>query len=70
MIGGNGYDLNGNLFLREKPPVDLYLRWMTVNSFMPMQVSIAPWRYDNSHNNHNNHNNNDNTEFEMYIIHH
>ncbi len=45
MVGGNGYDESGNLFLLELPPYDLYLRWIQVNAMMPMQMSVAPWRF-------------------------
>lgn len=37
MIGGNG-----------KPPIELFIRWVQLNTFLPvMQFSIAPWRYAN-----------------------
>ena len=41
MIGGNAY-------FTSKPPVELFIRWVQLNTFLPvMQFSIAPWRYDN-----------------------
>lgn len=41
MIGGNAFD-------GIKPPLELFIRWVQLNTFLPvMQFSIAPWRYDN-----------------------
>lgn len=39
MIGGNLYN--------EKPDRELYLRWLAINSLLPvMQYSIAPFDFD------------------------
>ena len=45
MIGGNGKvatDLNST----EQPEMELYIRWLQLNTFLPfLQFSLGPWRY-------------------------
>jgi len=46
MIGGNGYGQNG-LDQSQRPEMELYLRWLQANVFMPsMQFSFTPWQYE------------------------
>lgn len=48
MIGGNGYGVGGDLLYRGAPSYDLYIRWLQLNVLLPMQLSIPPWRYENT----------------------
>ena len=48
MVGGNGYGADGDLLFRGAPTPELYIRWLQMNTLLPMQLSIPPWRYNNS----------------------
>ena len=48
MVGGNGYGARGDLLFRGMPTAELYIRWIQCNLLLPMQLSIPPWRYENS----------------------
>ena len=48
MIGGNGVAIN-DLDSTTKPPLELYVRWLQLTTFLPvMQFSITPWTYNDS----------------------